>query len=131
MVLQDGARPTDLAPGVQGETCFHGQAQVGGGSWLEAPKGQRAENEVCHIPKRHIRTWSGHTKGVNAIRFFPGSGHLLLSAGLDGSVKIWDVLGGGECVRTYLGTKVRLGSLMLGVGLLMASRLYVLFACGW
>ena len=61
-----------------------------GRSWLEAPKDKRKENDHCFLPKRWIHTWSGHTKGVNAIRFFPGSGHLLLSAGLDGKVKIWD-----------------------------------------
>ena len=106
---QDDGRPKDKPPGLEEKTRFHGKVQVDGSgrSWVDPPKDQRAENEFCYIPKRHIHTWSGHTKGVNAIRFFPGSGHLLLSAGLDGKVKIWDVAGSGKCMRTYLGfTKV-------------------------
>ncbi len=72
------------------------------------PEKKRTVVEQAFIPKRLIHTWSGHTKGVNAIRFFPGSAHLLLSAGLDGAIKIWDVNGSKQCMRSYFGhTKVR------------------------
>ena len=57
----------------------------------------------CYVPKRLVHTWSGHHKAVNAIRFFPFSAHLLLSACMDGSVRLWRVGGDYKCVRSYNG----------------------------
>jgi pre-mRNA-processing factor 17 len=52
-----------------------------GRSWLVPPRDKKKESDACFLPKRWTHTWSGHTKGVNAIRFFPGMGQLMLSAG--------------------------------------------------
>lgn len=48
-----------------------------GRTWLDAPRDKKKENDYCYLPKKWVHTWSGHTKGVNAIRFFPGSGESL------------------------------------------------------
>ena len=54
---------------------FHGKAErdpVTGRSWLEPPKDlAKAATEYCYLPKKWVHTWSGHTKGVNAIRRVP------------------------------------------------------------
>jgi len=86
-------------------SVFHGKSErdYAGRSWLEPPKHLKKRNNQCYVPKRLVHTWSGHSKGVNAIRFFPGSGHLLLSASLDTKIKIWDVNDSGKCMRTYMG----------------------------
>ena len=34
---------------------------------------------------------AGHSKGVQSVQFFPGTGHLLLSGSMDTKVKVWDV----------------------------------------
>lgn len=87
-------------------SVFHGpdSEDYQGRSWLDVPSGARTEAEDgCFLPKRVIHTWAGHSKGVNSIRFYPNSGHLLLSGGLDGQAKIWSVYGSRQCMRTYLG----------------------------
>lgn len=61
------------------------------------------EPERCFLPKREIHSFVGHTKGVSTCRFLPNTAHLLLSAGLDGKVKIWELHGGRRLLRTYYG----------------------------
>ncbi|WEW59681.1 hypothetical protein PRK78_005160 [Emydomyces testavorans] len=56
-----------------------------------------------YIPKKLIHTWKSHTKPITSIRFFPSSGHLLLSSSADSKVKIWDVYHSRELLRTYSG----------------------------
>ena len=95
--------PADL-PAASETSTWHGKDLVDyqGRSWL-APAGdaKRQAGEQCYVPKRLVHTYAGHKKGVNAVRFFPGSGHLLLSASMDGDVKIWDVMGNRRVMRTY------------------------------
>ncbi|KAI4217581.1 MAG: hypothetical protein LQ351_000177 [Letrouitia transgressa] len=56
-----------------------------------------------YIPKKLIHTFRSHTKAINALRFFPRSGHLLLSACADTKLKLWDVYHARDLLRTFSG----------------------------
>lgn len=81
----------------QGRSFLHVPQDIGVNLQTEDPP------EKCFIPKKLIHTWSGHNKGIATIRFFPKSAHLLLSAGMDCRVKLWEVYGDRRCIRTYYG----------------------------
>ncbi|XP_025096993.1 pre-mRNA-processing factor 17-like isoform X2 [Pomacea canaliculata] len=83
----------------QGRSFLHPPQDVGVNLRSEEPP------EKCFLPKKQIHTWTGHTKGVAAIRWFPHYAHLLLSCSMDSKIKIWEVYNNRRCVRTYLGHK--------------------------
>ena len=87
---------------------FHGAQETDyqGRSWLVVPGGlQRKvdDGHECFLPKKCVHEWRGHTKGIQTMRLFPKTGHLLLSGSFDGSCKVWDFYNKRELKRTYNG----------------------------
>ncbi|OMH86251.1 Pre-mRNA-processing factor 17 [Zancudomyces culisetae] len=94
-------------------TTFHGKNERDymGRSYMHPPVTEvehvnfsgQSEVQQCFAPKKCIHQFSAHGKGVSAIRFLPKTGHLLLSSGMEGKVKIWDVYGSHSLLRTFHG----------------------------
>lgn len=106
-----------LPPRLQGEekpvepsTTFHGKQEFDykGNSWIAPPAGLGTVDHVdmdhhkCFVPKKCVHRFTGHNKGVHRIRLFPNTGHLILSAGLDGKCKVWSIEE-KQVMRTYVG----------------------------
>ncbi|KAI5288579.1 hypothetical protein KEM54_005102 [Ascosphaera aggregata] len=95
----------------QETTTFHGSEQFDyqGRTYMHVPQDLDVDlkKEVGsiknYIPKKLIHTYRSHTKPITSLRFFPVSGHLLLSSAADGKVKLWDVYHDRELLRTYSG----------------------------
>ena len=81
----------------QGRSYLHAPHDLGVNLRTNAPPPK------CFLPKAHIHTWTGHTKGISAIRWFPQTAHLLLSGSMDCRVKLWEVYGERRCIRTFNG----------------------------
>ena len=56
-----------------------------------------------YTPKKLLHTWKSHTKPITQTRFFPSSGHLLLSGSADTKVKLWDCYHSRDLLRTFSG----------------------------
>ncbi|KAH8169138.1 anaphase-promoting complex subunit 4 WD40 domain-containing protein [Sarocladium implicatum] len=92
-------------------TTFHGSEQYDyqGRTYMHVPQDLEVDlrkepgSITNYIPKKQIHAWKDHSKAVTALRFFPNSGHLLLSASADSTVKLWDVYHNRELLRTYSG----------------------------
>ena len=93
----------------QTSSIFHGARvrDYQGRSWIERPRGVNPDEEHdCFMPKRVLRTLTGHDKGVWDIAFAPKYGHLLLSASTDKTIKVWNFKNDPEDytnMRTYYG----------------------------
>jgi pre-mRNA-processing factor 17 len=89
-------RPARGSQIAEAKSTFHGAEKVDyqGRAWCVAPSSMKADPEgtshECFIPKKCVKKLTGHTKGVQALEYFPGTGHLLLSGSMDGKCKIWD-----------------------------------------
>src|SRR6202043_3568393 len=92
-------------------TTFHGAKEYDyqGRTYMHVPQDldidlQKEVGSIKnYVPKKLVHTWKSHTKPIAGLRFFPGSGHLLLSASADNTAKIWDVYHEKELLRTYSG----------------------------
>lgn len=83
----------------QGRSFLHPPQDVGVNLKSDEPP------EKCFLPKKLIHTWTGHTKGIATIKWYPKSAHLILSCGMDSKLKIWEVYNDRRLVRTYSGHK--------------------------
>ncbi|KAK5992950.1 Pre-mRNA-processing factor 17 [Cladobotryum mycophilum] len=92
-------------------TTFHGSQEYDyqGRTYMHVPQDldvdlRKEIGSVANfIPKKQIHGWRDHSMAVTALRFFPGSGHLLLSSSADTTIKIRDVYHDRELLRTYSG----------------------------
>ncbi|MCJ1276354.1 hypothetical protein MMC21_004159 [Puttea exsequens] len=84
----------------QGRTYMHAPRDIN----IDLYKEQGTQTN--YIPEKLIHTWSHGNKGITAIRFFPSTSHLLLSASDDSKIKIFDVYRDREVLRSYEGHRL-------------------------
>ncbi|KKZ64107.1 hypothetical protein EMCG_01605 [[Emmonsia] crescens] len=92
-------------------TEFHGSEQFDyqGRTYMHVPQDLDIDlkkdvgSVKNYVPKKLVHTWKSHTKPITSLRFFPNSGHLLLSSSADSKIKIWDAYHSRELLRTYSG----------------------------
>lgn len=91
-------------------TVLHGKQEVDymGRTYMDVPRDtdvdlRSDEPLTSYTPKTLLHTFTGHTKGVNAVRLFPKSGHMALSCSMDNKVKLWDLYRHRRVLRTFDG----------------------------
>lgn len=90
----------------KGSSTFHGDEQYDykGRSFVRPSPDLVLTNVTTkYIPKKCVKTYAGHTKGVLKSIFFPKYGHFVMSSSFDTTVKLWDVYKSKKCMMTYKG----------------------------
>lgn len=97
-------------------------------SWIISPNEikERLPNEHCYAPKNLVKVINAHSMGVQAVRFIPKTGHLLLSAGLDSQIKIWNSY--NECIYIYHGHRNAVRDIQFSNGRRNCKSFY---SCGY
>lgn len=106
----------------QGRSFLHAPHDIGVNLRSDKPP------DRCFLPKAHIHTWQGHTKGISTIRFIPKTAHLLLSSSMDCRLKLWEVYNERRCIRTYYGHKQAVKDCCFnnkGTQFISAGKLYI------
>lgn len=92
-----GSKAEDASSTYHGPGANNPAASSMNRSWVLPPLGVKSEDNTlvnshdCYIPKKCVKKFTGHTKGVQCIELFPRTGHLCLSGSLDGKCKIWSL----------------------------------------
>lgn len=68
-------------------------------------------SETNYHPKKQIFKWKSGTDQITALRFFPNSGHLLLSASADTKIRLYSVYNERELLRSYSGHSKRVSDI--------------------
>ncbi|MCJ1471921.1 hypothetical protein MMC13_000562 [Lambiella insularis] len=92
-------------------TEFHGEEEFDyqGRTYMHVPQDldidlrKEPGTQKNYLPKKQIHTWKSHTKAITSLRFFPSSGHLLLSSSADSKIKLWDAYHARSLLRTFSG----------------------------
>jgi pre-mRNA-processing factor 17 len=71
---------------------------------LDGPADFKPQYGKCYIPEKNTHSWFTTQKaGFQVIRFFPKSGHFIMSGNAEGKVLLFDLIKDRSLAHTYVG----------------------------
>jgi pre-mRNA-processing factor 17 len=75
-----------------------------GRSWVLPPISYVPNpDHECFMPRSRVHRFTYHTSSVTNVEMFPAYGHMILSASLDTTLRVWSLSGDRQCLQTYIG----------------------------